>query len=190
MATAVGVASCRKHLPRPEDGMIFTRSGGSGGTGAGGNDGTGGTMVDARDMAPVPDVVDMRETGTPEVPPACGLGGQACCPGNECRSGGCCEDGTCTAQFDPCRSIGGAACVSGGCGGMCGAPAVSPLPPAPCCERQTCTRAFSVCTGTGRGTCVDCGGAGQPCCTNAFCKPGNTCANMVCGATPSTINPP
>jgi hypothetical protein len=185
LATAVGVASCRKHLPRPADGIV---TGGSAGSGAGGsNGGAGGNVVD---MAPVPDVAtpDMREAGA-ETPPACGLPGQPCCPGNECKSGGCCEADKCTGSGDPCTLYEGAACFNAQCGGYCGEPKV---PPAigECCLQRNCTKPFSICDATpGKGVCVNCGGVGEPCCSKSFCKPGGTCANMLC-APAASVSPP
>jgi hypothetical protein len=105
-----------------------------------------------------------------DLPPTCGVGGLACCPGNICTEGGCCLAGKCVAKGSMCSALG--SCVDGSCGG-CGAIYMGTAQV--CCDQRVCTGSRSACAGTGAGTCQACGGAGQLCCGDGFCQAGLAC---------------
>jgi len=101
-----------------------------------------------------------------EAGPSCGMGGQACCPGNACAGGGCCLEGTCVAVGNACSP--GLSCILGSCGGAGGRSQP--------CWKGSCTESRTTCVGGPPWVCESCGGPGQRCCEDGFCegRPANT----------------
>jgi hypothetical protein len=131
-----------------------------------------GPSVDRVQDAPVAgDDAGMLDGGTDapadapgEARPGCGMGGQACCPGNACEGGGCCLKGICVAVGHACSP--GSSCFFGSCGGAGGLQQP--------CWQGSCTESRTICLGGPPGVCETCGGPGQPCCEDGFCaeRPG------------------
>jgi hypothetical protein len=107
----------------------------------------------------------------------CGGAMQACCAGNNCANGGCCDhgvnNGTCVGNGGMCSAMQGA-CTMGGCmGGMCGK-----LGQACCGGGVGCTDAFTDCR---NNVCAACGHKGEACCPNDVCEQGRMCTgNGMC----------
>ncbi len=96
-------------------------------------------------------------------------GGQFCCPGNWCPSGGCCDGSSkqCVDSGDSC-SNGEGECLNGGCkAGACGK--LNQV----CCGSVGCTDALTRCSPT--NACEACGGLDERCCTDSFCSEGYAC---------------
>ena len=164
-------ASCRPYMqPPPGNGAPAT--GGAPGTGgemaSGGStgEGSGGSTAEVNPPADTRDADPPADTAL-----TCGGAGLACCPGNRCILGGCCENGTCTPYGDQCTLAPGQSCFMSACSRECGGLGMK------CCAQQNCTYPLSVCDGVGSGTCVACGNMGQPCCRNSHCE-GTLACNM------------
>jgi hypothetical protein len=184
LTVLVFTGACRSVRPPPVDpgnntGGITSSMGGSGGragsggTGSAGSGGTGGTTVPDANTPETP-----MDTMPIEVPPACGGTGQACCPGNECNGGGCCELGTCTPFGNSCRLVTSHSCLSNRCGAECGGLKMR------CCPQRNCTERLTACEGGGVGTCESCGGMGQACCAGNYCTGSIMCMAGRCGPVP------
>lgn len=169
--------ACRTNLPAPP-----VEDGGAGGTGqgAGGAPGTGGSLPDTNSP------VDRLDGTAPvDVAPTCGEPNQACCPGNRCLNGGCCERGICTSYGDVCKLSPGSSCLGGTCSNECGG--VVNGVSMKCCPMHNCTAALTVCDATGAtvGACVSCGKPGQPCCSDNngvhnYCEGALNCTGGKC----------
>jgi hypothetical protein len=177
----LGPAACRPYMPPPP-----SVDAGTGGAGKGGSGGTGGISGNP-DGGPNPGPDGGMETG-----PACGEPNQACCPGNRCLNGGCCERGMCTSYGDVCKLATDSSCVGGTCSNTCGG--VVNGVSMKCCSSHNCTMALTVCdsAAAGAGLCVGCGKPGLPCCTDNsgvanYCEGGLTCTAGKC---PGTAPPP
>ncbi|HEY0713131.1 MAG TPA: hypothetical protein VGF45_10685, partial [Polyangia bacterium] len=177
LAVAPGCRSVRPPPTEPGLGGMPAGQGGSGGGngGRGGSGGSGGSGGMTTPDAPVDLPVDMAV----DLPPACGLSNQPCCPGNVCGNGGCCELGMCTSYGQGCRLAPGHSCIASRCAAECGGLNMK------CCSQRNCTAPYTTCegvTGNALGTCVACGGAGQPCCANGYCGEPGVCRNNRCSS--------
>jgi hypothetical protein len=167
---------CRRYspLPPPATDGAAVMTGGTGGRGTGGTGSTGGTGGSRPDTNP-PDVAPT------DVGPLCGKAAQACCPGNRCLDGGCCEEGVCTSHGNSCQLEMSASCLNSKCSNDCGGPGIR------CCggPKRNCTFPLTICEGPNAGICVACGGLGQPCCRDNYCTDKNVmCIGGRCGGGP------
>ena len=193
----VGISGCRANLPPPPSmatgGAGVT--GGRGGSAGGGASGTGGAATggsgNVGDTNPPP-----PDTAPVDMAPTCGLPNQACCPGNRCVGGGCCELGVCTSFGDVCKLSPGSSCLNGTCSNECGG--VMNGISMKCCSMHNCTSALTVCDGTGPavGACIACGKPGLPCCADntgarTYCESDVACTDGKCpGTAPIDTAPP
>jgi hypothetical protein len=96
------------------------------------------------------------------------IGGQFCCTGNWCPSGGCCDGNSqqCIASGSGC-AVG--TCMAGGCDdGRCGQEGK------PCCGSGVgCTAPLTRCSLA--NLCDPCGGFDQRCCAGKVCSEGYSC---------------
>jgi hypothetical protein len=173
---AVAGGGCRRYSPAPPYG-----SGGSLGSGGGtggrapGSGGTGGMVVVRPPDANPPEATPV------DVAPLCGKADQACCPGNRCLDGGCCEEGICTSHGNSCQLERSASCLNSKCSNDCGGPGLR------CCGgvKRNCTFPLTICDGPNAGMCIACGGMGQLCCRDNYCSDkGVMCTNGRCGSGP------
>jgi hypothetical protein len=188
LAPATG---CRANLPPPPsaNGGSGGGAGGRGGTAGGGATGGAGSTAGAGGMdgggatGGAGGTVDAASCGHPT---------EACCPGNRCVGGGCCEQGVCTSFGDVCKLSPGFSCLSGTCSNECGG--VMNGISMKCCSMHNCTSALTVCDSAGPsvGACTACGKPGLPCCADnagarTYCEANLTCTDGKC---PGTAPPP